>query len=124
MVNQDVIDRAMEWLVCGDTGLSSTNILTNILSSGKTGKIKNFYAKSHPFDPSDLKRCVILLDKIPELRDSLHIMRSVSKQWDVLIENWDELERSLKSEMESSPRSARKTNQLMKRILDQVVEDK
>lgn len=122
MINQDVIDRAMEWLVVGDTGLSSINILSHTLSKGKTLNLKFTDAKFHPRDPSDLKRCVHLLDKVPELRESLYIMRNVSRYWEALIDRWDELEGSLKAEMASNPEAAPETYKLMKSILSQVMD--
>jgi len=117
MFEQNVIDNAMEWLIVGDTGLSSIAILSNILSKGRTGGMDSHDAKFHPRDPADLKRCLGLLDKVPEFKNHLHIMRDVSKPWAALIDQWDELENTLKDELKGRKDRAPKTYSLMSTIL-------
>ncbi len=115
--NQAVINKAMEWLIVGNKGLSSTALLSNILSNGKTGAIDSVNATFHPHDPADLRRCIGLLDFIPELRPHLHIMRDVSTEWAALVDQWETLENSLKNEIKSSPHRAPMTYDLMKQII-------
>lgn len=118
--SQDVINKAMHWLATEDTGLSSTLILTNILSQGSTGSIDSHETKFHPRDPADLKRCITLLEHVPEFKSKLHIMKDVSPQWSALIDNWDQLELSLKSEIKIDKSRAPNTYKLMKSILGDI----
>lgn len=117
MFSQVVINKAMEWLIDGNTGLSSTALLSNILSNGQTGTIKTIEARFHPRDSSDLRRCIGLLDFVPEFRQHLHIMRHVSPSWAALIDNWDLLEATLRNEIKSTPHRAPETYKLMTQIL-------
>lgn len=53
----------------------------------KMGKFGN-----HPSDPDDLKRCIRLLELIPEARNHMDKVSAISDVWARLVENWDELE--------------------------------
>lgn len=44
-----------------------------------------------PSDPSDLRRCRLLLKAVPEFRKRFHEMRKASKKWAVAVDHWDEL---------------------------------
>ncbi|HHF4539203.1 TPA: hypothetical protein ACPPHA_001465 [Haemophilus influenzae] len=43
--------------------------------------------KSYPFDPSDLSRCVKLLERVPKMRDYLYKMKEISPIWAKLVEH-------------------------------------
>ena len=72
--------------------------------------------KSYPFDPSDLSRCVKLLERVPKMRDYLYKMKDISPIWAKLVEHWDELERLLNEEKDSG--RCPKTYQLMKKLTE------
>lgn len=107
--------KAIRWLLHGETGMSSKSILSEILGLyPSTGRYEN-----HPRDPADLKRCVQLLDEVPELRGALDAMRKLSSPWKRLIDNWTLLEETLKFEMRNSKDGkAPLTYDLMKKLID------
>lgn len=113
------IQKAMHWLVTCDTGLSSECLMATMLNGGPVDG-KGWKSYFHPHDPADLKRCVKLLDEVPEFRARLDLMKLVSVYWTILVENWDELEASLRQEMRDTPREAPKTYALMKALLNDV----
>ena len=84
------LSKAMQWLLSGQSGLSSECLMATILNGGPVAG--NYRASFHPLDPSDFKRCIVLLEAVPEFRQQLSVMKSVSKSWEILVENWDELE--------------------------------
>jgi len=78
-------DAATKWLATGNRGMSSNTIFTVLTGvdacNGET-------PKSCPYDPSDLRRCRLLLEQVPELQADLHKMASVSPVWHELIAIW------------------------------------
>src|SRR5579875_546641 len=85
------IERAAEWLLSDDTGLSSMAIVARMLGA-RHGHFP------YPHDPSDLGRCLRLLERIPEWRARLGEMTAASPEWAALIGAWDELERLYRRE--------------------------
>ncbi|MCI7719073.1 hypothetical protein ACEE49_04985 [[Pasteurella] aerogenes] len=79
--------RVALWLANGETGISSKTIA--------------FYLgfeiipkrASYPRDVTDFRRCVQLLEEVPELKADILKMKDVCKVWRVFAENWLELER-------------------------------
>ena len=49
------------WLIEGERGLSSEAIARTALSGRPSG-----FTESWPYDPSDLRRCLLLLEQAPE----------------------------------------------------------
>src|SRR5579875_1707260 len=88
------IERAAEWLLSDDTGLSSMAIVARMLGA-RHGHFP------YPHDPSDLGRCLRLLERIPEWRARLTDMTACSESWARLIEVWDELEALYREELPS-----------------------
>ncbi|HGN0867350.1 TPA: hypothetical protein ACKROV_000560 [Providencia alcalifaciens] len=70
------------WLASDDTGASS-KYMASILS-GQFNVSHNY-----PWDPSDLGRCIRLLEAVPELESELHKMKACSPQWAAVVDNWD-----------------------------------
>lgn len=81
---KSVMERAMWWLANGDKGMSSTTMWNCFM------EISNFQI-SHPHDPDDFSRCYKLLETIPEWKKELHKLKSLSRVWNNLVENWDKL---------------------------------
>ncbi len=100
-----------EWFVNGETGLSS-NTLALWLSEQKRPDTGVHF----PCDPSDFRRCLLLLDAVPELRGKMHTLPQLSKEWAAFYEKWEELEKTLRHET-AVGRSAPKTFILIKEIL-------
>jgi hypothetical protein len=82
-----VQQKADFWLQHGERGLSSETMF-HTLYYGRPSSHRN-----HPHDPGDFKRCLGLLRMVPEWKDDLNKMRSVSEVWDRLVEHWDILTR-------------------------------
>lgn len=119
-VQVDVIN----WISYGEHGLSSAAILwyfTGIWVLGRDGvfghpAVEPLYFREHPHDPSDLRRCVELLDMVPSFRERLHEMADVSPSWARLVKHWAKLESLLREEM-AVGKTAPKTYVMMKAVL-------
>lgn len=79
------VQKAAFWWKNGERGLSSETIFNQL--SGR-GASKNSY---HPCDPDDFRRCYLLLKAIPEWKDRLVLLKSISQSWSNLVHHWDEL---------------------------------
>lgn len=87
-----------EWLAGGERGLSSEAIVQRLTGVPiNTGRPEG--ATETPSDPSDFRRCVELLEQVPEARPHLRLMADVSPAWERITANWDDLENLLAMEM-------------------------
>lgn len=105
--------RIRAWIESADYGQSSRAIATVM-----TGHRADW--GSWPRDPSDLGRCVRLLQRIPEWRDRIGEMAAVSGPWAALVERWDELNGLLDMECGTSRWSGRpapRTNAVMRHAI-------
>ena len=104
------------WLAVGERGLSSEAIALTTLGLEPTG-----FRASWPLDPADLRRCLLLLEAVPETREKgLLVLAKRCPRWAALVEVWDRLSETLRSEIgESLPQrgTAPKTYTLMKEAL-------
>lgn len=78
-------EKAKWWMngMNGERGISS-EAMWSVMFAG--------YGKKdlpHPHDPDDLRRCYLLLQTVPEWKEKLHLMKSVSPVWEKLIDNWE-----------------------------------
>ena len=107
--------KVLKWYAEGDVGQSSKFMCGRLLD------LKGEYA--HPYDPSDFRRCLLLLKAVPELKLHLKKMKDCSNIWKNLIYHWDELENLLLSECTRKEdykfRSAPKTYARMKELRDE-----
>jgi hypothetical protein len=109
-------DKALNWLFNGEKGMSSEYLCATLLG------IKG--VKAHPHDPSDLRRCFLLVDVVPSFKAKLMLMQKKSKEWSVLVKHWDELEELLLSEchkyqnymFHSAPRTYARMKELFKSV--------
>lgn len=112
-MNIELQKKVLKWsFESDDVGMSSKAMAA--ASTGHAG------GKSHPWDPSDLNRCIKLLHEVPEVRENLEKVAQLSKSWKKLIERWDELEKCFIDEVGydwKHEKSATKTYKLMKEIL-------
>jgi len=107
----------IEWLANGWRGVSSNTIFTTLTGMDALGSWRG----SHPLDPDDFRRCVILLEQCPALKAEFHRMAEVSEPWKKLVENYDRLVALMDEECagvdwreRNSRWSAPKTYELMK----------
>lgn len=87
----------IEWLACGERGLSSEAIFTHTTGM----EARDVYYRNrfeHPLDPDDLRRCVRLLEAVPECRDHFNRMAECSQSWAELVKVWGKLVESLDAE--------------------------
>ncbi len=87
---------ANDWLKHGERGASSEAIFGKMtgISVGQNHGFRN-----NPADPSDFRRCEMLLRVVPEFRDRLPEMSSVSPVWAKLVEHWAEIVELMNSEV-------------------------
>lgn len=83
----DLSAAATEWLASGKRGVSSNTIFSAITGIDVTGS----WGEDHPWDPADFERCRMLFEKCPEFWEQRDKMRSVSPEWNALIDSWEEL---------------------------------
>jgi hypothetical protein len=77
-----------DWLRYGERGISSDAIVER-LTGRKLGPERSY--GTHPYDRGDLRRCELLLRRVPAAREHLHLMKDVSPAWGALVRIWDEL---------------------------------
>ena len=81
-----VTDKAIDWLInSGDTGMSSRTIWSVMMGI----KPKD---PCHPWDPSDLGRCLRLLARMPRWKGRMNEVAALSPTWRRLVKNWAKLE--------------------------------
>jgi hypothetical protein len=105
--------KIIDWFVNGRVGLSSKTLAAAV--SGVVPK-----EVCYPHDPDDLNRCLLFLAAVPEARDHLDKVASLSEVWRALIDRFDEIEKCFLDEVGfnwSKAKSAPKTYALMKSII-------
>lgn len=75
--------RVIAWLLSEDTGMSSQAICAHMVGERCTG--------DYPHDPSDLGRCVRLLELCPEWKARMPEMAQYGRGWGGLTAKWDEV---------------------------------
>ena len=76
---------------------------------------------THPADPADFNRCLLLLETAPEARKHMDKVAALSDKWKKIVENWDELENCFLDEVglnwsKGRDLSATKTYKMMKNL--------
>lgn len=107
--------KAMEWLNSHDTGISSESMVYAAL--GLTPS-RDWDA---PYDPSDLGRCLRMLEKLPWVREKAFSGSALTghRRWKIAIAHWDEMARMMADEVGISwekGQSAPKTYEFMKKV--------
>lgn len=104
-------DKILDWFATGRVGASSKAMACAVADLP--------HDKSHPYDPDDLNRCLLLLEAVPEIRNQMDKVASISGTWGKLVARWDEVEQCFLDEVGLNwckARSAPKTYELMKQI--------
>ena len=105
-------DKILNWFATGRVGASSKAMACCLIDAEND--------RSHPYDPDDFNRCLLFLHAVPEAREHLDKLRSMSKRWNDLVDNWDKIEKSFIDEVGfnwSKAQRAAKTYELMQSIL-------
>ena len=106
----------IQWLANGERGISSNTMFTVLTGIDAL----NGWRYDHPHDPDDLKRCRLLLERCPQLKNVFFEMEKVSKTWALLVSDWDNLCKTMDEECpewRNGKGSAPKTYEMMKAIL-------
>ena len=109
--DRDIKDKILNWFGTGQIGASSKAMALAAVGVPNDG--------SHPHDPGDLNRCLMLLDSVPEIRLYMDKVAAMSDTWNILVERWDEVEQCFISEAGLNWRKsghAPRTYDLMKTI--------
>ena len=84
-MSQSFISRQNWWLTKGERGMSSDTIFS--ICTG-TPVIR---FRSTPCDPDDFRRCYLLLQALPELRDAFPALEKAGEVWKAIVQNWDHM---------------------------------
>jgi hypothetical protein len=106
----------------GDAARLSSCAIFWRLTGVQPPMIRGSRVYGHPHDPDDLRRCMLLLDQVPEFRGRIEEMARASRYWAALVPAWDALCASLQAEIANwrePPRgsSAKRTYRAMKALL-------
>lgn len=111
----DLAMKVLKWQSTGDVGISSAT-----LASIACGLKKNIYGHHFgaPHDAADFRRCVALVEQIPEIRDSFDKVAKRVPAFKGILNEWDSLVALLKSEMKihgnKAPETYRRISELRK----------
>ena len=84
-------DKILTWFANGRTGASS-EAMAGCIAGIEGGR------KSFPLDPADFNRCLLFLAAVPEARDHLDEVATISPVWGRLVARWDEIEKTFLDE--------------------------
>ncbi|EGR0523749.1 hypothetical protein FG062_02385 [Vibrio cholerae] len=48
----------------------------------------------YPHDPADFNRCLVLIGRVPEVKEHFDVIAKANLQWASLINNWDLIEKT------------------------------
>lgn len=91
-LSEESLEKLADWFIKGDVGNSSEAIV--LVGLG----LPRIAPGAHPYDPSDLNRCIKLLEAVPELRKVIPLMAQFGPIWKQISDNWDLLESTLRDE--------------------------
>lgn len=117
--------RVILWFMIGEVGISSKTIVyaltnINVESYIKRGEeILHFTTNRFdvPHDPSDFRRCHLLLELFPEWRSRLPEVAAKFPKWKPLVDAWGELEALYAEEINRKDGTAPKLYARMKELL-------
>jgi hypothetical protein len=86
------------WLMHGEHGLSS-KAMFNFFTISNQAVLSDYSA--HPRDPSDFRRCYLLLKAVPQYKERLERLKILSPVWSNLVDNWEKLTELLEEQMQT-----------------------
>lgn len=107
------------WLASGERGISSEAIVSH-LTADPVGSYR--WSTDWPHDPSDFRRCQLLLNAVPLARLAFPAMSTRGPQWARLVQSWDEIHASIECEVPNylegrASGSAPQAYRLMQRVI-------
>lgn len=85
----------VNWLASGERGAAANTVFT-YLTGIYTSKSE---AHSHPYDPSDWRRCQLLIETVPEVAQGFEKMAALSEEWRMLVQAWPLILEKMESEV-------------------------
>jgi len=111
-------DQQVAWINHGEKGLSSAALFYETTGLWVIGlPLIHRGENCYPYDPSDLNRCVKLIETCPECRAAVDKLAVKYSCWAKLAPHWDNLIDSLRRELIVTPTEAPETYRMMKEIL-------
>ncbi|SUG89888.1 Uncharacterised protein [Salmonella enterica subsp. enterica] len=92
----DLAMKVLKWQTKGHVGISSATMASIALGLEKSFYHGRFDA---PSDPADLRRCMMLVDEIPEIKDSFPLIAKKVKRFSPILREWDSLIALLKLDL-------------------------
>lgn len=90
-LTQEEMEKVFNWTGRGDIGISSNTILYAIGGVSVYG-----HSMDIPYDYSDLKRCMDLLECVPSFKNKLHIVAEKCPKWKPIVREWETIEKEFK----------------------------
>lgn len=103
-----------DWLASGERGISSNFMVQHLTGVPATDR---WFPYGHPDDGDDLRRCMLLLEAVPELKPLVPRMATASPEWAALVAHWDALIDILKRELLREPGTYGRTYERMRQLL-------
>lgn len=106
-------NKILNWFATGSTGESSKAMAFAAAGIQATNK-------SHPSDPSDFNRCLMLIKVAPEIKLQMNKVALLSDSWEKLVLHWPDLEQCFIEEAGlnwTKNSKAPKTYKMMKAII-------
>lgn len=100
----------LHWLGHGPWGTSSLAML--LAAMGHAPREED---RDHPLDAGDFRRCMWMLDAVPEVREHFDAVAAMSSEWGRLIARWPEVEAVFNKESDDMKEMS-KTNALLREI--------
>ena len=98
MVHPVVTQDLAKWFVAGDVGASSKSIV--YLITGFAGlNAKGQFSTNTPHDLFDFRRCVLLLEQVPSLKQGMVKVAEHNQEWRALVSVWNSLVAQLDAEL-------------------------
>jgi hypothetical protein len=117
-------EAARRWLSYGEVGASSAAMFWGCTGHIPRGAKVNVKDPAWPLDPADLRRCLALVESVPECAAGPESMRGKSEAWTRLADAWPSLLESIAAEVpewrSGKGGNAPKTYEMMKRALGDV----
>lgn len=105
------------WLANGDVGLSSLAVVQRLTGVRMTANgTRRAGCFETPLDPGDVRRLLGLFDAVPQVRAYWSLMGDVSDAWARIVEHWDELEKTYRTEERNPSGCSPKTYRMLKKL--------
>ena len=87
--------KVIEWLESGQTGLSSLALCKAAFPQTQYYKLDKMIERdldNYPHDNADFKRCMLLIEQVPEIRQKMPELSGLNQKWQNLFTHWDNIE--------------------------------